>query len=309
MASKGMHMLRFWMYVVCWLVMGSTLAAAAPIPKDLKQVVAFIYAEDDKGVWSAAGTGFFVGIADPKNTARMYGYLVTAKHVVQGHDGAFLKRVAMRLNLINGRSTLIPLPIVLEGERKTVFVHADPTVDLAVIPTFPDVSSIEYKLLPEELIVTRERFEKLPIGEGSEVFFAGLFTSHIGNERNYPIVRFGHIALLTPEKVNVNGVPTELYLMESSAYGGNSGSPVFVSIGLEALPPGRLVVSGGRNVHLIGIVSNAFQHYSPIRLLQAGRTPVVQSNIGISGVVPAYKLYELLYGDDLLRRRGAVPKQ
>src|SRR5437879_5312472 len=50
----------------------------------------------------------------------------------------------------------------------------------------------------------------LQIVEGTEVFFAGLFTPFAGEPRNYPVVRFGRIALVTGEPISWEGTKMNL---------------------------------------------------------------------------------------------------
>jgi hypothetical protein len=86
-------------------------------------------------------------------------------------------------------------------------------------------------MMGEELVTTKESFNALKISEGSDVFFVGLFTSFYGQHKNFPIARFGRVALISGEKIPWQDRPTEpvqeadLYLLETQSYGGNSGSP------------------------------------------------------------------------------------
>lgn len=122
-------------------------------------------------------------------------------------------------------------------EKRKQYTYSDPTVDLAVIPHgWPKSDVIDGKFFPEKLISDKARLKNLHIEEGTEVFFTGLFTNHIGTKRNYPIFRFGHLAVVTEERIDWNGQLTELYLMESGSYGGNSGSPVFFFLDLDRPP-------------------------------------------------------------------------
>jgi hypothetical protein len=297
-----MKMIRFFIVAFSLLLMWVVSATGVTIPPELKQLVAFVYVKDSAGKMVPNGTGFFVGVKDLRNKDRSYCYFVTSKHVLQqGEGGPFFGQVELRLNLKAGDSTLVKMPIIGEGTNKTVFCHSDPTVDLAVIPCLPDQKTVEFKTLPDDMITTREDFEKLHISEGSDIFFTGLFTPYMGEVRNYPIVRFGRVALVTPEKINWRGTKMDLYLLETASYGGNSGSPVFFYLGQDR-QPGSIIL-GPPEIHLAGIMMGTFQQGTPIQVVKTDAMPVSLSNIGIAAVVPAYKLHELLFGEELTKMR------
>lgn len=262
---------------------------ATNIPPQVKQVVAFVFVEKPDGTLIANGTAFFVGVPDEQNPERWYVYLVTAKHVLQRMEGgAFFPVVYVRLDKKDGSTETVKLPIVASGDKRTVFVHDDTTVDLAVIPALPDEKVFDFKFLPASLVLEAGALQAHNIAEGTEVFFTGLFTPHVGEQRNYPIVRFGRVALMTPERINWNGVKTELYLVESGSYGGNSGSPVFFYLGADR-SPGSITV-GPPELYLAGVMKGAFQEGRPIQVVPTSETPVSVANIGIAAVVPAPKL-------------------
>ena len=276
----------------------SSMVGAAPIPPEVKAVVAFLFAQKSDTEMVPWGTAFFVGVKHPKQPERSFVYLVTAKHVLQTPDRkSWLPKIFIRLNRHDGGSDLLELPIVISGKGQTTFVHPDPTVDLAVIPAVPDEKVIDFKFLPDDMITTKEDFRNLRIVEGSEVFFTGLFSPYIGTRRNYPVVRFGRVALITEEKIKFGDREAELYLIKSGAYGGNSGAPVFFYLGSEREP--GVIFAGPPIVKLAGVISGTFLDMQPVRAVETATVPVAPSNMGIAGVVPAYKLYELLFASEL----------
>jgi hypothetical protein len=307
------------------------------IPSNIKQIVTFVYVEQEKpkdkatgdrlsGLCQdtklessiflcATGTAFFVGVPDSTNPDQHYVYLVTAKHVLfDGETHSLHQRIVTRLNKRGGGVLRGSIPLVSEGEHKTVYFHSDPTVDLAVIPHgWPKSDILDGTYFPENLISDKPSLKTLHIEEGAEVFFTGLFTPHIGTMRNYPIFRFGHLALVTEEKINWNGQLTELYLMESGSYGGNSGSPVFFFLDRDRPPE---VLRDGP-LRLAGVMMGAFleSQLDPliaeskdgeIKQLEVegrGISALNKAKIGIAAVVPSYKLLEVLHGKELEERR------
>jgi len=143
------------------------------------------------------------------------------------------------------------------------------------------------------MVMTQEQFRKEEIRDGTDMFFTGLFGSYAGEKRNYPIVRFGKVALISDEKIsweeNGSRQQLDLYLVEAMAWPGNSGSPAFFHLGIERRP-GEIVV-GRDSVWLAGVVKGLWH------LPGLGHT-------GISAVVPAYKLHEILFSDELKGLRG-----
>lgn len=198
---------------------------------EIKKCVTFIFVKDSEGRAVPNGTGFFVRVPNETKPNMYNFYLVTAKHILQDESGEYLSSIMIRLNRIDEGSELIELPLAAAGK---IFVHSDQDVDIACFGCLPDSKSFDFRCVGNDLIGTKELVKKSEIGEGDEVFFCGLFTSHIGQEKNQPIVRFGKVALMSDEKIEWRdkGEPVkllDLYLLECQSFGGNSGPPVFFS--------------------------------------------------------------------------------
>jgi hypothetical protein len=261
----------------------------------VKECVSFIYVEEPSGEYAyASGTGFHVMVKDEKNPRAAFGYFVTAKHVLLDSNGHFRPQVFVRLNKIAGGVGLNRL--ILSGESALpICTHPDTTVDLAVIPAYPLREIYAYAIIEEEIVITRDKFKQARITEGDDVFFAGLFAPFVGTERNYPVMRFGHVALLSEEKIPWMNQMLDLYLVECLTYGGNSGSPVFI------YKPG---IPGMKPLFLAGVVMGSFNESSEVKMASSA-TPVAYQNMGITAVVPAYFLHEILFSDELRAARAS----
>ena len=270
---------------------------AAPIPSEVKNTVAFIYVPGLNRQIVPNGTGFFIGVEDLNKKDYFTVYLVTAKHVLQTSGKKWLPFFVLRLNKKDGSSELVPVPIIPEGEKKNVFIHEDPSVDLAVVPALPDQKVYNFKFLPASMLTGKVDFDKLGIGEGSDVFFTGLFLPYPGYERNYPIVRFGRVALLTEEKIDWNGELLDLYLVESGSFGGSSGSPVFFYFGSDRRP--GVLALGPPVIKIAGIMKGTFQDVQPLKTIETAKILAAPSSMGISAVIPAYKLHDIIFGKEL----------
>ena len=279
------------------------ISMATPIPSKVKSVVAFIFIKNEEGELIANGTGFFVGVRNPSKPDFFNVYLVTAKHVLYKQNTTdFLNIVFLRLNKKEGGSEIVDISIITEGEKRNVFIHSDSSVDIAIMPFLPDQEIYDFKFLTDDLITTKEVFKDLKIREGSDVFFTGLFTPYLGAERNYPIVRFGRVALVTDEKIEWQGKLMDLYLMEAGSYGGNSGSPVFFYLGSDR-KPGSIMI-GSPILKLAGVMQGTFLDVHEVIFVETKIVPIAVSSMGIAAVVPGYKLHEILFSDDLREKRG-----
>lgn len=285
------------------ILLKSCTLLAQGIPNQVKSTVAFIFIKDTTGNLNPNGTGFFVGVENPKIKDNYSIYLVTAKHVLLDANKKFLKEITVRLNTKDSSSIILTSKTTDSGKYKNIFIHQDSTVDIAVIPVNIDENIIDYKFLPEDYLTSKKTYNELNIREGTEVFFTGLFTSFIGEKRNYPIVRFGRVALVTDEKINWEGAKSEMYLIESSSYGGNSGSPVFFYLGADR-GDGSITV-GDPVLKLAGIMKGYFGQKTPIEVVNTRTAiPVSVNNIGIAAVTPSYFLKEILQSNELKKLRG-----
>jgi len=149
------------------------VAAAQPVPSEVKSIVAYICVPGPKEL-IANGTAFFVGVKNPSN-GHVAVYLVTAQHVLRGTTGIFFPRVYIRLNRRDGKSDMLSLDLNASGTSKNVFMHSDSLVDIAVIPGVPDQKLYDYKIVLDGDIFSKDDLKQLDIAEGSEVFFTGLF--------------------------------------------------------------------------------------------------------------------------------------
>jgi hypothetical protein len=312
-------MRRFLSAIACLSGFLITSVAAAPPPTEVAKAVTFVFLADDQGnvrthpetrAPVANGTAFFVLVGN-ENGPGGYGYLVTAKHVVQDEQGHYHKRVFIRINGKNGGSSFAAIDVQPSGESRNVFVHNDPGVDIAVIPALPDQNLFDFLAVPLSMIRTKEELKATTIAPGSDVFFAGLFAPYYGDTVNVPIFRFGRVAMFPTDCIQwrQGGRPpvcVELYLLETMSFGGNSGSPVFFSQGMDR-EAGKIYA--GSEITLAGVMRGTFNEPRPGVLLQTPNAwiPVVGQNVGIAAVTPAHLLRDILLSDTLKKLRADNP--
>jgi len=267
----------------------------------IKKSVSFVFVPDGMGGFRPQGTGFFVGVKNELNQNASNVYFVTAKHVVQDTAGAYLPEIIMRLNTVDDASQLIR---IVMNEVK-VFEHPDKDVDIAIFPCLPNVQKFDFRFIPEDLVANKKLMEKHRITEGDDVFFAGLFVSHMGQKRNQPIIRFGKVALIPEEKIEwkEHGKPpslVDLYLLECQSFTGNSGAPVFFQL-QQSQKRSDVALSG--EVFLAGIMKGSFLHGNEVQSSAEAEKLVLWQNAGIAAVTPAEKLNEILFSAELVAQR------
>jgi len=282
------------------------IAQVRPGMPDFGSTVLFIV--DEGG--HPCGTGFFVAAKIPEDTSVYFPVLVTARHVLMKDCETLKDTIYLRANMKGEGIGLIRYPLKIEG-RRTFFTHpTDKQVDIAVIPMVPDTSRYKFTSFSEEMVMTRKTISEEEIHPGDEVVFCGMFPSFMGMLRNNPIYRFGRISVMPEEKINLydnkckTTSPSDLYLVECFAFGGNSGSPLLIHLGFlrrKEIKVGEPLID---RYFIGGVVCGYFPEYNLLDTLQlrqtSTKTTASTENTGIAYVTPSYKLSEILQGDELL---------
>lgn len=270
------------------------LSCIAQENSNLKKCVAFIFSLNSKGEYQPRGTGYFVSVPTKKDTTKSFIYFVTAKHVIQNKDKTFRNSIYLRLNLTTDSSEFVQVPLITFPDRYFE-IHQDSTVDLAVI-LLPAIKLNKYDHLsiPISMLSTKSFVSQNHIREGDEVFFCGLFLNYFGKQRNYPLFRFGKVALIPEERVPFEGNYSFLYLLETTSFGGNSGSPVFFKLSPNR-DTGNLIVGAQTQYYLAGTMRG---YYGATIDTAYTRTEtsnfILFQNAGIAAVVPAYQLIDII---------------
>jgi hypothetical protein len=270
-----------------------------PLPEKLLNAVSFLFPSDETNV--GVGTGFYVTAGEDKSTS----YLVTSKHVLMREPSKdYYPLLCMKVNNNKGGTDHIPVDLSRPDGARIFVDNKDPDVDIAVIPgsdiRFPPgrtAKDYDFTAIPAAGFATKENFAKGDIAVGDEAFFTGWFSSFYGTSRNYPIARFGRLAMATDEKIPWREDASQpsrmlnLYLVEAHTTKGNSGSPVFFRPNIAQRKPGQLTI-GPQPLYLAGVLKGYF------RALDS-------PNAGIAAVVPAFQLNQILLSDEVVRERSA----
>lgn len=200
----------------------------------------------------------------------------------------------------------------VETDRDNWSLH-DRGDDLAVRPLPQLAPFFKSNWVPEELFLTQKAVGQFDIGPGDDVFLIGRFVNHEGKLQNRPALRFGSISMMPwePIKQKDTGFEQESFVVEGRATGGYSGAPVFVYKPdfVYAPRPGSPMEG---EAWLLGI---EWGHLTTrARVEDKGGKPhpedlEVETNSGMIGVVPAWKLRELLDQEELVKGREEGEKR
>ena len=265
------------------------MGAAVKLDSSVKLSVGFLYT-DDVGEKKPFGSCFFI-FANTRHHGEVF-YLVTAKHVLRQMRTA-MGQMYVRLNR-KGKQGVYYHPLPRDGWHE----HDDDSVDAVVLQVDPrteegkdaELLAIDLNAVLEtpDIVLKNEPGHDWPPREGEEICIVALFLQHPGRERNHPVFRFGHICLMSDERLDGEYGPSEYHLIESQVYRGHSGAPVFVHY-------------GGLQMYLFGVLAAAYRTEEEI-FSRPGRTETYY-NLGISKVVPIQKVMDILNQEDLKRYR------
>lgn len=248
---------------------------------------------------NAGGSGFIVGVTSEKVADIFYLYAVTNKHVVENGQSR-----TIRLNTKDGKvdireTTLDDWTISLSD-------------DLAVMAFPLDESIHKHNFVPDSFFLTPDLIERLKIGPGEEVFMVGRFINHEGRQCNTPSLRFGNIAMMPGEPVKrADGSLQESFIVDVRSVPGYSGSPAFVFIRPDDMRTRHIQHDGTTFRRLTWFLGVDWGHMPIWRDLvyKADKTTLhpdglgINSNSGMAGIIPAWKLHNLLHESELMNKR------
>jgi hypothetical protein len=298
---------------------------APPLRGFDKNVVAFVFTRNCPTNYSETnyvkrGTCFFVFVPNtnvPAQSSWFYGsfYIVTAKHVLFSEKGkqltpeVFIRSPRKEGGLSYSQLILEPQNVNPTNDiteyshisRPRIFTHSDESVDLAVIEGVPDPTTLKLHPIEYTSLIERNSIKDFAISPGDQMFFLGMFTPFVGSMDNYPVFRFGHLSMLAAEKIpwSKEEPAQDLFLMDAMCFGGNSGGPVFFFFDELRYP-------NGPRFPLAGTLKGGWSALEPLQVIETQATPAAANNMGITAVVPAYYIKEILDCPVIKRDRNRI---
>ena len=265
------------------------------IPLEVRECAIYLYASEEaaEAGTQAGGSGFLVIIPVPgyEEEAATY-YAVTNTHVV---GNGFM---CVRLNTLDGGHD----SVVLQAEDWVLHPDGD---DLAIaeLDLPPDLRI--KAILPDSFV---DGEDPTMFGVGQDVYMIGRYVSHEGRQKNLPTARFGNIAQLPYEPVlTASGLAQQAFLVDMRSLAGYSGAPVFVYRTRPDLDTDPKSWVSGFEQRFLGIDSGHLPAMGRV-LSKDRKTPAeprlwAEQNSGMATVIPAWRLTELLFDDDVVRKR------
>jgi len=169
--------------------------------------------------------------------------------------------------------------------------------DISALPF--DALSKDHQLLAinESAFLNQSVIDDYNVGIGDQVVMVGRLVGHDGKLRNSPTARFGCISMMPGDTItNRFGFEQESFLVECHSIPGFSGSPVLLVLNSTVRSVGGLLLTG-LGPWLLGIDWMHINNEEPVMTADGIRSKdgyFVRSNSGIAGVIPAWKVEELL---------------
>lgn len=275
-------------------------------PKELLDCVTFLGYTNEGGERIITGTGFFVSKAVNNDKYKPI-YLVTALHNVTKVRDKGLKNIDIRLNT-SDNIIWVSIPIdefYSHPEQAEGYECIDVAVAKIQLNSDIDNETFSINLLATDVIIEMEQ-----VTLGDEIAIVGLFTNHIGKQKNQPIVRIGNICAMPTDKVETRVGSMQAYLVEARSMGGISGSPVLVHLEsmrgtteLIATDSGTAIATtyappkSGNLYYCIGLVHGHYDideitHDAVIDDFIGSKKQNI--NMGVAIVVPSNKIIETI---------------
>lgn len=292
--------------------------AVPRIDEKIARCVFYIYMSVEEAIQGHpdSATGFIFGVFSEYKENGAYLYAVTNRHVIDRQD---METPTLRINTKDGAFD------VIETKKDDWSFHPLGS-DIAVAGLNLDNSKHEISFLNPDFLLTKEFMDAGNVGAGDDVFMVGNFQDRGGRKRNYPTVRFGNISQNPNEPMRNphTGLDEESFIVEMRSASGYSGSPVVLSI--SALFPrfndvdkenrfgrkktdtdSKPTFSNMYDYHkLLGIDWGHIITKEKLHDRDGNVLPEEQSvwiNSAMAGVVPSWKLAEMLYSEELVEMR------
>lgn len=265
----------------------------ARIPNELLNCSIYLYQsvqDAHKGVKSG-GSGFLVMVPFSEQLEAdrdwYHIYAVTNSRIIKEAQSPII-----RLTRRTGKVDVINL----EQEN---WIHHPDGDDMAVTPLDLQIEMGTVFPISSRRFLTPATMERANVGIGSQTVTMGNLINHKGIQQNSPVARFGAIAMEPGEPIThpYRKIQQESFLVETHSISGYTGSPVFVTSGnFKKDATWLLGIVWSRVVNFALVLD---EHNRPLEI-----PAKVETNSGMVGIIPAWKIEELLQVPYLVQHRA-----
>jgi hypothetical protein len=261
--------------------------------------------EDAERGEQAGGSGFLVGVPFKNFPPQSWWhcYAVTNAHVIEGNEFAKPAPV-VRINInLPPKPKARTMALPLTTEQWIIDPNGN---DLAIASIDLDLYIHRFIFLVSILEDGRAFFmspeiqSQIGLGMGDEVFMIGRFMPRDESGPNTPLARFGHLANTNVEPIMTERGMQESFLAEIHSISGFSGSPVFVRVPEHRVNP--ISEEDKKNPNWPLKYFGRLLDYKTYFLgIDWGHLGTDENDFpGMTGIVPAWKLTDLLNSDMVL---------
>jgi len=263
----------------------------------LMNTVFYVYptAEDAEIGSEFGGTGFFLMI--PLDGYDHFGfiYAISNVHVIFGIKS---ENIYLRINTQDEKFDIIET-------KKSDWVRHPDGDDIAVcnIKFKKDFHKEGY--FSRTHFITKKFIDENNVGVGDEIIMIGRFRVHAGKNKNLPVAMFGCISQMPKETLHnpFTKCNQESFLVEMKSIKGFSGSPVIVYIpAFSNRFDGSTLVRTRWEQRLLGIDWGQIQ-YETIAVDEHGQNYKLKIDSAIAGVVPAWKILDIIDSKEFVEMR------
>ena len=281
--------------------MGCSQSCGCPdvprIPEDYVDSVVYLYSSAEHGA-PVAGSGVLVGVESSKIPGFWHVHVVTNAHLAK-------RAQVVRYNSRDG----------LQACEVTADLWANHPegwdVSVCALPLSVSLDD-RVSWISKTSFITRKRMDEIPLRHGDELFMVSCYGGLPGDTDNEPITRLGTLAKRRPVSALSEDGPQESFVGEMRSMPGHSGSPTFVyfhgtqpRLGADAQD-----VLPTPAIYLLGTDWGHPTEKWPVRRLKddAQMDVYAVANSGLAYIVPAWRIAEILDGDDLKQERRRAEK-
>lgn len=245
------------------------------------------------------GSGLIVGVPTEEIEGKQFTYAVSNRHVVLEGSSPVI-----RVNKRGGGFDIIDV------DQEMWIPHPE-DADVAICLVGFNSNFHKFKSASTDYLITPEIICAEDLGPGDDIFMVGRFIDHEGIQHNQPSVRFGNISMMPGDPLPSDfGSSQESFIVEMRSVCGYSGSPVFAQI-LPYSTRSQKVghAHSGKGPWLLGIDWGHVFDKEPLRNKYNKPMPdgqYVRANSGMVGVVPAWRISEMLFDEKEIVRRGVI---